>query len=164
MAPTPEKGGQRTRAWLSVMRFTKRPWERQDVANETSTVTRTPTYAPGTPMWVDLATPDVEAATRFYNQIFGWTSQDLGEEAGHYNMFFRDGKMVAAASTPQNPNQPPSWSTYIATANAEETANKVKEAGGQVLMAPFQVMDQGTMGVFMDPGGAAFCVWQPAAM
>ena len=44
------------------------------MAHETSTVTAsTPTYAPGTPMWVDLATPDVEAATRFYNQIFGWT-------------------------------------------------------------------------------------------
>jgi len=115
-------------------------------------------------MWVDLATPDVEAATRFYNQIFGWTSQDLGEEAGHYNMFFRNGKSVAAATPPMTPNQPPSWSTYIATANAEDTANKVKEAGGQVLMAPFQVMDQGTMGAFMDPTGAVFCVWQPAAM
>jgi uncharacterized protein len=135
------------------------------VANETSTMSpSTPTYAPGTPMWVDLATPDVEAATRFYNQIFGWTSQDLGEEAGHYNMFFRDGKSVAAATPPQNPNQPASWSTYIATENAEDTANKVKEAGGQVLMPPFQVMDQGTMAVFMDPTGAIFCVWQPAAM
>ena len=73
------------------------------MANETtSTATQTaPTYAPGTPSWVDLATPDVEAATRFYNQIFGWTSQDLGEEAGHYNMFFRNGKMVAAANTPK---------------------------------------------------------------
>lgn len=136
------------------------------MANETtSTATQTaPTYAPGTPNWVDLATPDVEAATRFYNQIFGWTSQDLGEEAGHYNMFFRNGKMVAAANTPQSPNQPPSWSTYIATDNAQETANKVKEAGGQVLMEPFQVMDQGSMAVFMDPTGAVFCVWQPAAM
>jgi len=136
------------------------------VANETtSTATQTaPTYAPGTPSWVDLAIPDVEAATRFYNQIFGWTSQDLGEEAGHYNMFFRNGKMVAAANTPQSPNQPPSWATYIATDNAQETANKVKEAGGQVLMEPFQVMDQGSMAVFMDPTGAVFCVWQPAAM
>jgi uncharacterized protein len=133
------------------------------MAHETATQARTPTYAPGTPMWVDLASPDVGASARFYNQIFGWTSKDLGEEMGHYTMFFRDGKQVAAVSAPQSPNQPPSWSTYIATTNAEETANKVKQAGGQVLMGPMQVMDQGTMGVFADPGGAVFCVWQPAA-
>lgn len=120
----------------------------------------TPAYAPGTPMWVDLSSPDVEASSRFYNQLFGWTSQDLGEEAGHYTMFFNNGKQVAAVSAPMTPGQPPAWSTYIATANAEETAKKVTDAGGKVLMAPMAVMDQGTMAVFQDPTGAVFAVWQ----
>jgi uncharacterized protein len=122
----------------------------------------TPTYAPGTPMWVDVTSPDVAASARFYGQLFGWTSQDTGEESGHYTLFFKDGKMVAAASPPMNPGQPPVWSTYIATANAEETAKKVTDAGGKVLMAPMAVMDQGTMAVFQDPTGAVFGVWQPA--
>jgi predicted enzyme related to lactoylglutathione lyase len=60
-----------------------------------------------------------------------------------------------------DPNNPPAWSTYIATANADDTARKVSEAGGKVLVAPFAVMDQGTMGVFADPTGAVFCAWQP---
>jgi predicted enzyme related to lactoylglutathione lyase len=29
------------------------------------------------------------------------------------------------------------------------------------MVAPFAVMDQGTMAVFADPTGAVFCVWQP---
>jgi predicted enzyme related to lactoylglutathione lyase len=114
-------------------------------------------------MWVDLGSPDVESSSRFYNQLFGWRSQDLGEEAGHYTMFFQDGKMVAAVGPLQSQGQPPAWSTYIATTNADETARKVTEAGGKVLVPPFAVMDQGTMGVFADPGGAVFSVWQPAA-
>lgn len=120
----------------------------------------TPTYAPGTPMWVDLTSPDVAASAKFYGQLFGWTSQDMGEEAGHYTMFFKDAKQVAAVTPPMNPGTPPSWSTYIATANAEDTAKKVTEAGGKVLMAPMAVMDQGSMAVFQDPTGAVFAVWQ----
>jgi predicted enzyme related to lactoylglutathione lyase len=112
-------------------------------------------------MWVDHTSPDVAAAARFYEAIFGWTSQDMGEEAGHYTLFFSNGKMVAATTPPMNPNMPPVWSTYIATANAAETAGKVSEAGGQVMVPPFAVMDQGTMAVCADPTGAVFCLWQP---
>jgi predicted enzyme related to lactoylglutathione lyase len=85
----------------------------------------------------------------------------MGEEAGHYTMFRYNGKMVAATTPPMNPGTPSVWSTYIATSNAEETAKKVADAGGQVMVAPFQVMDAGSMGVFVDPTGAVFCVWQP---
>jgi uncharacterized protein len=123
----------------------------------------TPTYAPGTPMWVDHTSPDVQASARFYGQLFGWQAQDMGEEAGHYTMFTYNGKMVAATTPPMSPNSPPAWSTYIATANVEDTAKKVAEAGGQTLVPPMQVMDQGSMAVFMDPTGAVFSAWQPAA-
>jgi predicted enzyme related to lactoylglutathione lyase len=125
----------------------------------------TPNYPPGTPMWVDHASRDVQAAARFYGQLFGWQAQDMGEQMGHYTMFTYNGKTVAAATPQMSPDASGSWwSTYIATANAEETARKVAEAGGQTIMAPMAVMDQGTFAVFMDPTGAYFGVWQPAAM
>jgi predicted enzyme related to lactoylglutathione lyase len=53
------------------------------------------------------------------------------------------------------------WNTYIWVEDADETAAKVKEAGGQVVMEPFDVMDSGRMAVFTDPEGAAISVWQP---
>jgi len=120
----------------------------------------TPTFAPGTPMWVDHTSGDVAASARFYNQLFGWQSEDLGEEAGHYTMFRYNGKVVAATTPPMQPGTPSVWSTYIATSDAAETARKVDQAGGQTLVAPFAVMDAGTMAVFTDPTGAVFCVWQ----
>ena len=52
------------------------------------------------------------------------------------------------------------WNTYIWVESADETAAKVRDAGGKVLMEPFDVMDAGRMAVFADPEGAAFCVWQ----
>jgi predicted enzyme related to lactoylglutathione lyase len=120
-----------------------------------------PNTAPGTPIWVDLTTPDVQASTRFYGGLFGWEAEDLGEQAGHYNMFRKDGKMVAAATPPMDPNQHPAWTTYVSTPDASATAAKVREAGGKVVTEPFAVMDSGSMGVFQDPTGAYFAVWQP---
>ena len=53
-----------------------------------------------------------------------------------------------------------SWNTYIWVDSADETASQVRDAGGQVLTEPFDVMNAGRMAVFADPEGAAFCVWQ----
>jgi hypothetical protein len=40
-------------------------------------------------------------------------------------------------------------------------ASKVFDAGGRVVMEPFDVGDAGRMAVCADPEGAAFCLWQP---
>jgi len=134
------------------------------VTDSKSATQSKPTYAPGTPLWVDLGTSDLQAAVRFYAGLFGWQAEDMGKQMGHYTMLRQDGKSVAAASPLMSPQQPTAWSTYIATASAEDTARKVTEAGGQVIVPPMQVMDQGTMAVFGDPTGAAFGVWQPDKM
>ncbi len=131
---------------------------------DTMTDTRIPTYAPGTPIWVDLGSPDLAASSRFYGQLFGWQAEDMGEAMGHYTMLRQDGKAVAAIGPLMNPNQPTAWTTYVSTPNAEETARKVTEAGGKVLSPPMQVMEEGSMAVFADPTGAAFAVWQPGKM
>jgi predicted enzyme related to lactoylglutathione lyase len=52
------------------------------------------------------------------------------------------------------------WNSYIWVDSADDTAGKVRAAGGQVFTDPFDVMDAGRMAVFADPEGAALCVWQ----
>lgn len=124
----------------------------------------TSSAALGTAVWTDVTAPDVPAAARFYGDLFGWEAEDMGEQAGHYHMFKHGGKTVAAATPAMNPSQPFVWSTYLKVDDAAAIARSVTDNGGQVLVEPFPVMDQGTMGVFMDPTGAAFSVWQPALM
>ena len=63
-------------------------------------------YEPGTPSWVDLSTPDLEAALRFYGGLFGWEFEDAGEEAGHYHQALIGGKRVAGVG-PAQPGGPP---------------------------------------------------------
>jgi predicted enzyme related to lactoylglutathione lyase len=75
-----------------------------------------------------------------------------------------DGRDVAAISS-QPPGAPPQamWNTYIRVESADDAAARVREAGGRVLSEPFDVFDAGRMGVFADPEGAVFCVWQPGS-
>ncbi|MEV4462493.1 VOC family protein [Micromonospora echinofusca] len=123
------------------------------------------TVPPGTPCWADLATPGLAEARRFYPELFGWTGRiDPEPEAGGYTVFLLDGRAVAGAGPPAIPDQVPIWSTYLATDDADLVAGRVERAGGQVVVPPFEVFDQGRMAVFADPAGAAFSVWQPMAM
>jgi uncharacterized protein len=58
------------------------------------------------------------------------------------------------------PPQTAMWNTYVSVDSADETASRVRAAGGDVMTEPFDVMDAGRMAVLTDPEGAAFCVWE----
>jgi len=120
-------------------------------------------YAPGTPSWVDLATPDVDDAARFYGELFGWEAQETGtiEETGGYRFFLSNGKKVAGVSPLMQDGQPVVWSTYFATDDVDALAARVTEFGGQSFFEPMDVMDAGRMGFFAHPAAGAFGGWQP---
>jgi uncharacterized protein len=52
------------------------------------------------------------------------------------------------------------WNTYVWVDGVDETASKVRDAGGGVVIEPYDVMDAGRMAMFADPEGATFCVLQ----
>jgi predicted enzyme related to lactoylglutathione lyase len=112
--------------------------------------------APGAPNWVDLATADLDGAKQFYTRLFGWT-YDVSDG---YTTFLLNGHPVAGAGPLASESQPTAWSTYLATDDADAVAFRVTQAGGKVLVAPFDVMEQGRLAAFLDPAGAPFSVWQ----
>jgi predicted enzyme related to lactoylglutathione lyase len=124
-------------------------------------------YAPGTPSWIDLQTPDQAGAKAFYGALFGWTYEDrpVGtDEAGNdafYSMAQKNGKNVAAIGGSPPPGVPPHWNVYVTVADVDASAALVPEAGGAVIAPPFDVMDAGRMSVVADPTGAMLCLWTP---
>jgi len=118
-------------------------------------------YVPGAPNWVDLGVPDVDAAVRFYGGLFGWQFQSAGPDAGGYGMFTLGGKTVAAVGPLMEQGAASSWTLYFETADANATADAVRQAGGTVKAEPLDVFTAGRMAQFTDPAGALFAVWQP---
>jgi predicted enzyme related to lactoylglutathione lyase len=134
---------------------------RASVRQKAGDVVLSTDYVPGAPNWVDLGTPDIDAAAAFYGAVFGWQFQSAGPEAGGYGFFMQDGKMIAAAGPLQDKDAAPSWTLYFHTSDADATADAVRKAGGSVRVEPMDVFKEGRMAQFTDPGGAMFAVWQP---
>jgi predicted enzyme related to lactoylglutathione lyase len=124
-------------------------------------------YPPGVPCWVDTSQPDPEAAVSFYAGLFGWEFEDRmpADSPGRYFVGQLRGRDVAGVGS-QPEGMPPAavWNTYVSVESADATAAKARDAGGSVLMDPFDILDAGRMAVLADPEGAVFCVWQPKRM
>lgn len=115
----------------------------------------------GTPTWIDLGIPDLDRAMAFYHALFGWEFDVGPAEFGRYTTCLLDGRPAAAMM----PNPDPAatsfwWNMYFATADCDRTAERIADAGGTIVEAPMDVMDQGRMAVARDPVGAQFGLWQ----
>ncbi|MEI2736162.1 MAG: VOC family protein [Rhodoblastus sp.] len=122
---------------------------------------RTTKRSPGEVTWMDLSTPDLVAAKKFYQQVFGWAYQDTGQAFGHYNMAQTQQHNAAGMAQMDSGAQMPSaWTIYFSSDDAAADAQRVKALGGQVLMDAMVVGDTGAMAICADPTGAVFGLWQ----
>jgi len=120
-------------------------------------------YIPGVPCWVDASEPDPGAAVDFYAGLFGWDLEDVmppGSKGKYFIARLHGGEVAAVGSIPESAPAKATWDTYISVDRADETASKVRDAGGGVVTEPFDVMDAGRTAVVTDPEGAAFCLWE----
>jgi uncharacterized protein len=120
-------------------------------------------YLPGVPCWIDTSQPDPDGALPFYRGLFGWEFEEMmpeGSEGKYFIGRIRGGDVAAVGSIPEGAPQLATWNTYVWVDSADETATRASDAGGAVLMPPFDVLDSGRMAVLADPEGATFFVWQ----
>ncbi len=114
----------------------------------------------GTPCWVDIAVPDVAAATVFYQVVLGWSFVDTGPEWGHYTICRTFRRSAAAIGPLAVLEQPSAWTVYLASDDADRTAKLIVENGGSLLVEPTDIGDSGRMCVAVDTSGGMFGVWQ----
>jgi predicted enzyme related to lactoylglutathione lyase len=122
-------------------------------------------HAPGRFCWVDLSTLDLERARRFYTSVFDWETVEVETgDAPPYLMFTQDDKIVAGLSELDDDLKkqgiPATWNHYVAVENADETAERVEELGGSMVVPVMQVLSAGRLGFLTDPTGAALGIWE----
>jgi predicted enzyme related to lactoylglutathione lyase len=114
------------------------------------------TYPHGVTCWIDTEQPDVDAASRFYAGLFGWTLSDATAPGApaRYRVATLDGQDVAALAS--GAGGPATWNTYIAVDDADATAAAVRAAGGLVLDGPHDAGTGARFAVCRDAAGAEF--------
>lgn len=115
----------------------------------------------GTPTFIDLGIPDLDRAKEFYGALFGWEFETGPPETGQYTLCRLGGKLVAALAPNADPDATDFWwNVYFATDDCDGTAKRIVDAGGTLIHAPMDAMDQGRMAIVRDPVGAQFGLWQ----
>src|SRR4051794_11137460 len=120
-------------------------------------------YSPGTPCWVDLTTPDVDAAIAFYGEVFGWTAREV--MPGAYWYFEHDGAIVGGlgrlTDAQRERGMPPTWSMYVRVDDAAAAVARAIELGGSVVFGAEAIAGTGTLAGVADLQGGVVLLWQP---
>ena len=121
-------------------------------------------FPAGVPAWIDTAQPDPDATAAFYAALFGWefTERGSAEDGRRYLVASLDGRQVAAVTSPRpGVTAAPAWNTHVAVDDADAAAARVRDAGGSVLVEPFDLFDLSRTAWCADPAGAGFGLWEP---
>lgn len=102
-------------------------------------------------MHVEIPAADVEAAGRFYHELFGWKIQHVPEM--NYTMW-EDGS-GSGGGFPQVSEDAPAGQVlvYIDSDDIEADLRKVEKLGGKVLHPKTEIPQTGWFGIFQDPTG-----------
>jgi uncharacterized protein len=112
---------------------------------------------------------DDERGDREADDEDGGERGDAGDDRGErgdagddrtYTMAYVGDKPVAGLFEAPDDGMPPHWNCYVAVDDLYEATGKVEEAGGEVALPPFDVMNAGSMAVIKDPSGAFLSLWQ----
>jgi hypothetical protein len=115
---------------------------------------------PGTVLWNELVTSDL-SATAFYEAVLGLTNTPMDMGDAKYPIFMAGSEMVGGATEPQYPGLPNHWHVYFAVEDADASAAKITELGGEVLVPPFDI-PVGRIATARDPQGAMFSIIKSA--
>jgi uncharacterized protein len=118
-------------------------------------------YRPGVPCQIASVHPDPVKAVTFYTELFGWEAEEkLGvDPPGKYFMCTLRGRAVAAVSS-QRSGGAPAWDTHVWVESADEVAVRAGDAGGSIVIEPFDLLDAGRVALVADPAGAVFGLWE----
>jgi predicted enzyme related to lactoylglutathione lyase len=115
---------------------------------------------PGCMLWNELITSDL-SATAFYEQVLGLTAAAMDMGDTKYTVFQAGDAMVGGAAEPPVPGIPNHWHVYFAVGDADASAAKISELGGEVLVPPFDI-PVGRIALARDPQGALFSIIKSA--
>jgi predicted enzyme related to lactoylglutathione lyase len=120
------------------------------------------TTGPGSWVWAELWTDDIDKATTFYADVVG-VGHDTTDRGGRaYHLFTSQGKPRAGiVKIPAElENVEPGWAPYVDVEDLTTTKAKVKELGGRVIFATENNPARGAIALIIDPTGAALFIHQ----
>jgi predicted enzyme related to lactoylglutathione lyase len=113
--------------------------------------------ANGTFVWNELGSTDVEAAKKFYTELFGWKLKEGQAASMVYNEIMVGDRAVGGIYQmgKEYGDAPSHWMAYVAVEDVDASAKRVEELGGKICVPPTDIPNVGRFCVITDPTGAS---------
>jgi hypothetical protein len=122
---------------------------------------------PGCLTMNELSTDDMDRASAFYRDLFGWRIEEIDTGDGpRYWSIRHDGAAGGGLNggarllAPEQGGVPPHWMPYFTVRSVNGAVATATEAGGTTLAGPIQLPTGSTIAVIADPQGAAFAIFE----
>lgn len=126
-------------------------------------------------VYTDLSSYDTAASRKFYREVFGWTSYDMGalpaepgdrfsmDQVNYHIATLGDAPTAGIFDMPpffQKIKMPPFWMSYIAVEGLTDLVERARAIDGVVIDVEPTPFGDGTMALTRDPLGAGFTCYE----
>lgn len=115
-------------------------------------------HLPGKFVWFEHLSSDQDSTSRFYEQLFGWTTARMPLGDMSYTMIQNGGEGVGGYGTAE-PGQA-AWRSYLSVADVDASCAAAAADGATVLEPPTDYGPVGRGALIQDPGGAKVSLWK----
>ena len=113
------------------------------------------------PAFTELASSDPAAARRFLERVFGWTFESTKMPMGEYLSYRTSGGGQGGIRATQS-NETPNSTNYVRVADLDAALQRIKRAGGDIVLPRVDVPGMGSFFWFRIPSGPVMACWQDA--
>lgn len=115
-------------------------------------------------VWVELATPDPDAALAFYGGLFGWTKQGampMGPMGDYVFVGYAEKDCPGAIMSSATTGAKPGWNMYFQVPDIDAAIQAAKDKGGTLVQGPDEIPGGDFSANLIDAQGHAIGVVGP---
>jgi predicted enzyme related to lactoylglutathione lyase len=118
---------------------------------------------PGAFVHLELHTDDTHGAKAFYQELFGWSYNDVPMGDAIYTMVASPNVPGAGMQHKGLPDAPTMWLPYLTVDDVQHSVARARELGAEVIVEFMEAPGFGAGAILRDPTGATFGIWKSEA-
>ena len=109
--------------------------------------------------YLEIVTPDVEAACHLYATVYGWSFTAMGPELGHAYLATVPGGGLCGIRAPMHEQEVPTVRPYVRVTDIETAVQNAAQLGAEIALGPMEIPGRGTIAIYFH-GGVQQGLWQ----
>ena len=109
--------------------------------------------------YLEIVTPDVDAACKLYGDAYGWRFQATGPELGNSFLATLPGGSLCGIRAPMTIEEKPIVRTYLRVTDIEAAARGARQLGAKIALPPMEIPGRGIIAIYVH-GGIEQGLWQ----